>query len=134
MLSIICTTNYFIEYLLYTKFQIAINIVGSYCIILLLLKVRGIYIQKWRILKFHLSWFIMYFMCTATLVMCNKCVISALVDLKSTIHSVIDLSQTTMRFLRQLLLSSPGFYHGTLIVHSYHRNYLEKHKTFLCQG
>lgn len=46
MLSVIHITKYFIEYLLYTKFQIAINIVGSYRIILLLLKVRGIYIKN----------------------------------------------------------------------------------------
>ena len=72
----------------------------------------------------------MYFLCTATLVVCNKCVISAFVDLRSTTHSVTDLSQPTKRFLRRLLLSSPGFYHGTLIVPSYHRNYPDKYKMF----
>jgi membrane-associated HD superfamily phosphohydrolase len=64
---------------------------------------------------FQLSWLIRYFLCTVTLVVCNKCVISALVDLISTTHSVIELSQPTTRFLRQLLLSSSGLYHRTLI-------------------
>ena len=71
-------------------------------------------IKTWRIFMYYLSWLIMYFLFTVTLVVCNKCVISALADLKSTTHSVIDLSQPTTRILRRLLLSSPGFYHRTL--------------------
>jgi hypothetical protein len=77
---------------------------------------------------FHLSWFIRYFLCTLTLVVCNKCVINALVDLKSTTHSVIDLSQSTTRFLRRLFINLPGFYHRTLTVPSYHRIYPHKYK------
>jgi hypothetical protein len=41
ILSFICITKCFIQYLLYTKFQITINLVGRYCIIVLPLKVRG---------------------------------------------------------------------------------------------